>query len=80
MGVFHMPLARVIFIISCQLSPVTIGLKMLLYFDVDSLVSQATKQEAAVACESPQSLKNSLDVRTLIIKKIERQLFDHRYK
>jgi len=37
-------------------------------------VSQA-KQEAAVDGESPQSLAKSLDIRTLIIKKMERQLF-----
>jgi len=69
-----MPLARVIAIISCQLSPVTIGLKLPLHFDVANLVSQA-KQEAAAAGESPQSLENSLDIRTLITKKVERQLF-----
>lgn len=69
-----MSLARVIAIVSCHLSPVTIGLKLPLHFDVASLVSQA-KQEAAVAGESPQSLEKSLDIRTLIIKKMERQLF-----
>ena len=64
----------VIAIVSCQLSLVTIGLKLPLHLDVASLVSQA-KQEADVAGESPQSLENSLDIRALIIKKMERQLF-----
>ena len=69
-----MPLARVIAIVSCYLSPFTIGLKLPLHFDVASLASHA-KQEAAVAGESPQFLGNSLDMRTLNIKKMERQLF-----
>ena len=59
-----MPLARVIAIVSCKLSPVTIGLKLPLHFDVASLIKQA-KQETAVTGELPQSLKNSLNMRTL---------------
>ena len=69
-----MPLTRVVAIVSNHLSPVTIGLKLPLHFDVASFVAQA-KEETLSARNSPLSLPTPLSMKTLIIKKMERQLF-----
>jgi len=71
-----MPLTRVVAIVSNHLSPVTIGLKVPLHFDVASFVDQA-KEETLCSRNVSSSLLKSIPVtiRTLIIKKMERQLF-----
>jgi 16S rRNA G966 N2-methylase RsmD len=63
-----MPLKLVVSLISVHLSPVTIGLKLPLLFNVSSFVEK-------VKVEHSQIYHKSLNIRVQIIKKIERQLF-----
>jgi N6-adenine-specific methylase len=63
----NMPLTRVIAMVSSLFTPVTIGLKLPLNFDVRSLVEQLNT-------ESSKSFKRNV-LNVVLIKKIERQMF-----
>lgn len=63
----NMPLTRVIAMVSSLFTPVTIGLKLPLNFDVRSLVEQLNT-------ESSNSFETN-DLNVVLIKKIERQMF-----
>jgi hypothetical protein len=63
----NMPLKRVVATVSSLLSPVTIGLKLPLIFDVRSFAQQLEVESSSSSI--------SIDVKVVLIKKIERQLF-----
>ena len=63
-----MPLTRVVALVSVHLSPVTIGLKLPLNFEVASFVENVKKEKDLKRADTSS-------VQVIIIKKIERQLF-----
>ncbi len=63
-----MPLKRVVSLLSVHLSPVSIGLKVPLLFDVASFIED-------VKVEYAQICKQNLNIQAELMKKIERQFF-----